>query len=124
MNDNGYIAYHKDFESIFQDIKKAKIGKLVPSEGSTISIDDFFAYSEAKVDYYDDEIKSLEPSKGQKAIDEFNIGGFDESFAEFSAIEGSIFNKKDRENFLSLKLVHHIHCIIIYLISYNRTIKK
>ena len=92
MNDNGYIAYHKDFESIFQDIKRAKIGKLVPSEGSTISIDDFFAYSEAKVDYFDDEIKSLDPSKGKKAIEEFSIGGFDESFAEFSAIEGSIFN--------------------------------
>jgi len=89
---NGYIAYHKDFESIFDDIRKVKIGKLITNEGSTLSIDDLFLTSDSKVEYFDEELKSLDPKKGHSLINKYNIGGFDESYAEFSAIEGSIYN--------------------------------
>ena len=53
---NGYITYHKDFESIFDDIKKVKIGKLITNERTTLSMDDFFLANDSKVEYYDDNI--------------------------------------------------------------------
>ena len=93
---NGFVALHEDFESIFDDIKVAKIGRIKNIGDISILNDDFFI-SDAKVEQFDESIKELDPENGFNQIkkykkDGINIGGFDESSAEFSAIEGSMYN--------------------------------
>ena len=98
---NGFVALHEDFESIFDDIKVAKIGRI-KNIGDISILNDDFIISDAKVEQFDESIKELDPENGFNQIkkykkDGINIGGFDESFIiyEDNILINELYERKE-----------------------------